>query len=495
MAFLTQLIQQVTGLWSGFGRIAKIVIAAVGVLIIAGLVGVAFLPNDKPKTVLFSSLSVEDAAAIGAQLDTQNVTYELTNGGTTILVDPELAPKLRMDLAVDGLPIGAGKGFEIFDETSLGTTPFAENVNYNRAVQGELARTINTLKPIAPNGARVHIVQPEPTPFVREQKPVTASVVLTARPGAKITNEITAGIVALVAGSVKGLERENVTVLDSFGHVLDPTVGSNTEFDVNTEKLKYQREVESHLGTKAQEVLARLMGPGRAVVRVAAKLKFVNVKTKQEQYDPDGQVLRHEIQSNIKATRPVGPRGVAGAASNLSPVVPTALEPFEGGDRAEETMENRYEISRTETETEDRHADIERLTVAVILVPNEDDQLQGENALGISLAEAEKLVKQAVGFDDSRDQIQTSIATWPIPPIPEIPKVVKVMGNWWDAFWRGAQAGSAALACLAGLIMFIIYRIRKARMADADAKRGQFTEDELKNLEAIAQTLRTWMQA
>ena len=253
--------------------------------------------------VLFSGLQQEDAAAITQKLDSDRIPFQLSAGGTTILVPSERVLKVRMNLALAGLPQGAGKGFELFDQMSIGATPFVQNLSYVRAIQGELARTIMQLEPVA--NARVHIVQPDPTPFVREEKPVTASVVIRTKSGQTLTRGATAGIVALVSGSVKGLTSDNVTVLDTEGRVLSDRRDSKSAI-VSADQREYQREIEADLATKAQEILTRLLGPGQAVVRVTAEMSFRRVKEQSEKFDPDARVANGRIHQVVEeyALRP-----------------------------------------------------------------------------------------------------------------------------------------------------------------------------------------------
>src|SRR5262249_12597305 len=157
-----------------------------------------------------------------------------------------------------------------------------------RAIQAELARTIMQIEPI--ESARVHIVRPEPTPFVRDQKPTTASVVVKLKPGATLNRSVAAGIVALVAGSVEGLTAEGVTILDTTGRVLSGPRGDKAGV-IASLQLEHRRETEAYLASKAEEMLSHLLGPGRAIVRVTADINFKRVREKKEHIDPESRVV------------------------------------------------------------------------------------------------------------------------------------------------------------------------------------------------------------
>lgn len=378
--------------------------ATVILLLLVGSVG--YWAYHTEYKVLFSELSADDAAAIVKKLEADRTSYQLTAGGTTIQVPAESVHKVRMTLVSSGLPQGSGKGFEIFDQMSMGATPFVQNLNYTRAIQGELARTIMTLEPVA--HARIHIVQPEPSVFVREERPVTASVVIKTKVGATLSRRATAGIVALVAGSVKGLTSENVTVIDTDGVVLSEQRNPN-QGSASSDQLSYQRDVENHLASKAQEILTRLLGPGRSVVRVSSEMSFRHLTESTEKFDPEGKVLTHESLTSSKSTSPSANRGVTGASSNIPPGQQT-ISGGNGQNKNDETIENQYAVSKTQRTLKEQQGVIDRLTVAVILIPPTiKGEMPDEDILGITPTEAKELVKQAVGFKEGRDQIQVSV--------------------------------------------------------------------------------------
>ena len=402
MDFLRRLTTQLRQLWQGMSFARRVTFVVLAAVFTAAVVGVGFWASQPDYRVLYSGLSLEDAGAVTAKLQTQNVPFRLTSGGTTILVPAEQVQQLKVDLAMEGLP-SKQKGLELFDDSTFGMTPFMQHVNYGRALQNELAKSIMRLDPVA--FARVHLVRPEQSPFVRDQKPTTASVILWLKPGKSLSAGMAGGIVALVARAVEGLTPENVTLLDSSGRILsEPRPGEATAAAVG--HLEARRELENHLATKAEQMLAQLLGPNRAVVRVSAEINFKNLREKRETYSPEDRVAKMEKVTSVKnATGGQTKGGPAGAASNTAPNRPPPAGP--GGTNSEETVETDYAVSKSETELEDHASTIERLTVAALVdLSRSDDPNQPGPAM--TREEAEEIIKQAIGYKDGRDKIKVN---------------------------------------------------------------------------------------
>lgn len=483
--------QQWLQVWTRLSPMGRVVFSGAGASFVVLIVWVGFWASTTNYAVLFSGLQPEDAAAIAQKLDADRIPYELSGGGTTVLVPAEQVLKIRMSLAVAGLPQGAGKGFELFDEMSMGATPFVQNLNYVRAIQGELARTIMQLEPVA--HARVHIVQPDPTPFVREEKPVTASVVIRTKAGQTLSRGATSGVVALVAGSVKGLTSDNVTVLDSEGRVLSERRDSRSGL-ASADQREYQREIEADLASKAQEILTRALGPGQAIVRVTAEMSFRHVKEQSEKVDPDARVATRETTTSSKTTTPAGPRGTTGAVANVpgaQPATPNVSGPL----KQDETIESEYAVSRTQRQLEENLGTIDRLTVAVILMPTAaDPDADPEEALGITLADAEKLVKQAVGFKEKRDEIQVSIGKLAATEADAVEEPAFVAAQRWQNYINLVKASALVIAALAGLVMVAMMFRSKPTTPSQDAKSNEpASAQELLDVGAVVSTLKSWL--
>jgi flagellar M-ring protein FliF len=401
---------QLRTMWAGLSPVYRWLALGIVICLFGSSAAVYLISTSVEYVPLASGLPVDEAGPVVAQLEAANITYRLENGGTTVLVPKDQLAKARVDLASKGIMARGGKGYELFDELSLGTTPFVQNVTYLRALQAELARSIMQLEPVA--AARVLIARAEPTPFVRDQQPTTASVVLKLKPGVGITRSMAAGIVSLVARSVEGLRPENVTVIDSTGRLLSEPSRSNSE-GLTPSELEVRRELEEYLSSKAEELLARHLGAGRALVRVSADLSRQKVRETRETYSPEERAVRSEqIVSSESST--TGPRGVAGVASNTGMQQVSATTAPATPRNREETTYTDYLVSKTTRELESRYGDLQRLSVAVVV-----DLSPREGAEVISIKDVEEIVKQAVGFQTGRDSIKVTNAalTGELPPL------------------------------------------------------------------------------
>ncbi len=398
--------------WAGLSRLRRIsvIVAVVGTLLAIGVV--VYLTPSSSHPILVT-VPIEEVQTITTRLSGASIPYTTENNGTTIRVPLARLDQARAMLAAEGL-LGrgaGGKGYELFDESSLTTTPFVQNVNYQRALQSELARLIMQIDAV--QTARVMISRPDPTPFIREQRAATASVVLRLKPGATLPRTSAASIVSLVARAVEGLKPENVTIVDSAGRLLsDPNSGERD--NLPAPQLEYRRDLENYLSSKAEEMLGRHLGPGRAVVRVSADINFQKLKERRETYQPDGRVAAAERQTTSKTTS-ASARGVAGATSNISRASGSTSQSG-GGENSEEVVQTDYLVSRTVQDLEDRMAAVTRLTIAVLA-----DLAPEEGRTSISVEDAQEITKQAVGFRSGRDEIKLSNVRLVLPEAPPEP--------------------------------------------------------------------------
>ncbi len=494
MRFLRQFYEQLRAIYQGMSRPRRLLLLALTGVCLLAIFVVGYLAFQTDYQVLYSGLSAEDAGAVTAKLQAQNVPFHLNANGSTILVPAERVSQVRIDLAAEGLP-SKGKGFEIFDEMNVGMTPFLQHVNLDRALQAELARTIMQVEPVVQ--ARVHLVRPEPTPFVREQKPATASVVLKLKPGAVLSRNTAQGIVALVSRSVEGLTPEHVTLVDTTGRVLSDTHG-DTPGPVTTQ-MEYRRELETYLSNRAEDMLSQLLGPGRAVVRVTAEVNFQHQKTRKESYDPEQRVLVKETVTNRKSvTGAPANRGTAGAASNLpnkTTTTPATVQHHSNDN--EENTDSEWRATKIEQEMEEGRGNVERLTVAALL-----DLSRPEGATGASLtvAEAEEIIKQAVGFKKGRDEIKVNdvkLASGATLDSVEAEYQQGQRMRWYLALARNTSLGVAALVAL--MMGFLYYRRLRPKGQDpTPATEGATEEDPLAELlredpARLAKVLERWL--
>ncbi len=338
-------------------------------LIGASVMGIIFVSNwaNRPDyVVLYSDLSPGDSAAVVQRLKTQKIKYEVRGDGTTIAISPpDMVHELRMSLASEGVPKGGSIGFEIFDSASLGSTTFVEKLKFLRALQGELERTIGSLDAV--QSVRVHITQPEKTVFVKRESEATASVMLKLRPGGELDQRQIKGIANLVAGSVEGLKYENVTIVDIYGNMLTKHEHEEEALGIEATRLQYQREVEHGFVKRVEQMLEKVVGPGKVIARVTADLDFSTNEREEESYDPGGLVMRSE-RSIEEGAGSLARGGVPGVVSNLSND-PALLAPTESGKDASSRREQikNYEVSKAITKSSAPRGKLTRLSVAVLV--------------------------------------------------------------------------------------------------------------------------------
>ncbi len=360
---------------------------------------------------LFTNLDSQDAGIILERLKDQKIQYRIASNGSTILIPQEHIYEMRMNLASEGLPQGGSIGFELFDNTKFGMSEFAQNVNYQRALQGELSRTINGFPEV--DSSRVHIVMPEKSLFINEDHSASASVVLKLRHGQWLTPDQVQGIVHLVSSSVSRLGPDNVTVVDSNGRLLAGLKGESGLGTLSSDQLDYQAKVERKLESRVLTMLEKALGANRAIVRVSCALDFKRHELTEERFFPDNQVVRSEQMFNETAKgADTTPQGIPGIQSNLPENNPAATNTVkdENTTFAKQDRTVNYEIGKLTTHTLEPVGAMERISVAVVV----DGTYQSTPKPGgepiwtyvprspEELVKIENLVKSAVNFDGKR---------------------------------------------------------------------------------------------
>ncbi|WP_350335121.1 flagellar basal-body MS-ring/collar protein FliF [Coralliovum pocilloporae] len=382
-------------------------LAAMGVVaaLLVGFFAFIMMRVAEPRmTPLYTDLSFDDATQITNELESAAVPFEFRAGGTTIVVPDDQVLRLRMTLAEQGLPTGGGIGYEIFDKSNaLGTTSFVQNMNHLRAMEGELARTIRSLRRI--RSARVHLVIPERQLFERNKKEPTASIVLDIR-GTLDTSQIRA-IQHLVSSAVEGLKPTRVSIVDGSGRLLAAGTGDEDNGLIASSLEERQTKIEGKLQSQIEQIISSVVGPDRARVKVTAQLDYNRLTESQEIYDPDGQVVRSQQSKTENASSTEGADNDQVTAGNQ---LPNAGADANGGgsqeasNTEEETVN--YEISRT-TKTEIKEAgQIERISVAVLVdgvyTQNADGALEYAPRPQEQLDQIASLVRTAIGFQQTR---------------------------------------------------------------------------------------------
>ena len=410
---MEQINQKVTAI--SLGR--KIALLSILAASLAGIV-VLWLWSQKPTfQILYSNLSAEDAGAVVAKLKEAHVPYEFSADGGAVLIPSEKVHEMRLQLAGQGLPQSGGIGFEIFDRTSIGTTEFVQKLNYRRALQGELARTIGQLAEVAK--ARVHVVVPERTLFLDRQEQARASVVVSLRSGKNLSPGQIQGIVHLVSSSVEGLNPQSVTVVDNHGQILSKTSEESSPHQMTSSQLDYQHDLEKVMEGKIQTMLERVVGAGKAVVRVSSVLNFRQVELTEEKFDPNTQVARSEQRSQEKLSGSTNSGPASGPPGVTSNVPPVAQESSNGSTNQNSSQKKNelinYEISKTTSRIIEPTGAIKKLSVAALVDGTYDitkgtDGQTARKYLPRSEDEMKKLaelVKNAVGYSEERkDQVE-----------------------------------------------------------------------------------------
>jgi flagellar M-ring protein FliF len=366
--------------------------------------------------LLFANLSEEDAGAIIQKLNEQKIPYTTTGGG--IMVPSDKVYEVRLQLASQGLPQGGGVGFELFDKTSFTMSDFVQKLNYRRALQGELSRTIRSLAEV--EECRVHLAIPEKTLFMQKDEKPKASVLLKLRPGRRLSQSQVQGIVHLVSSSIEGLDANDVTVVNNDGDMLTAAVDEN--FVETGGQFEYQRNYEHDVETKVISMLEPVVGKGKVKVRVAANFDFTKTEKTEEKYDPDSQVARSEQKNTEKSTGGTS-GGVPGIASNLPGRQQTAAALPGNPAVSEKKSETiNYELTKTISHVISPTGEIKKLS-AVVLVDGTYAAAKGSKETKYvprtedEVKQFEDMVKNAVGFNADRgDQIKVVNLPFEVTP-------------------------------------------------------------------------------
>jgi len=333
----------------------KMVMVAVVLGGLGGLYGIVHWAGAPDYVPLFSNLPAEDAGKVADWLSENSIDYKLEAGGSRILVPRDNQYQARIQLAQEGLPSQRSRGYEIFDQTNLGMSEFVQKLNFRRALEGELSRTIESLDEI--EQARVHIVLPEKALFREKEQPPTASVALKLR--TSLSQEQVQGITHLISSAVEGLEPSNVTIIDSQGNILTNTTDSDPMMAMNTTQMQLKQSVEKDLTTKVQTMLNQLLGKDKAIVRVAADLDFSHSETTSEVYDPEQTAVRSE---EINESNRSSSQNESTATQEQAQQAPKSTDTVN-----ESNSVTNYEVSKTVTNTVSQNGGIKRLTASVII--------------------------------------------------------------------------------------------------------------------------------
>lgn len=446
---------------------------------VAALIVLVMWSRQPDYKVLFSNLSDRDGGAIITSLQQMNVPYKFAEGGGAILVPAESVNEMRLRLAQQGLPKGGSVGFELMDNQKFGISQFAEQINYQRSLEGELAQTIGAVSSV--QSARVHLAIPKSSVFVREQQKPSASVMIDLFPGRSLSDGQVSAIVHLVATAVPDMPAANISVVDQNGDLL---TSQSAAAGLDASQLKYIQQIEQNTRRRIEAILAPIYGPGNAHAQVSADIDFAQVEQTAETYQPnpgpkDAAVRSQQTsESRDSSSGGAGAGGVPGAMSNEPPANPTApitnagpndkakpgdaasgagssVTALSGSTHKDATIN--YELDRTIRHTAQPMGGVRRLTAAVVVNYRQSTDAKGKVTMqpvsAEQLAQTEALVKDAMGFDTKRgDTVNVVNSAFqgpdavnaPVLPLWKQPEMIEL----------AKQGGKYALIGIVGLYLF-----------------------------------------
>ncbi len=487
--------EQVQKFLSSPSKNRNLAIALILILSLVSFGSLIYWNNTPDMQILFSNLLPEDAAEIVNKLKDKKIPFKLTHNGTAILVPKEQVYETRLALASEGLPKGGGVGFEVFDRQNLITTDFIQKMNYQRALQGELSRTIKQIKAV--EQVRVHIVTPKESLFLNEQKKPTASVFIKTRAGASLDPAQIEGIIHLVASSVEGLDPGNVTVVDTSGKILSKKNISNTLANLSASQMEFQKSIEENLKKKVQTMLESVLGTQRAITQVTAEVDFQQVEIAEEKYDPQG-IIRSEqktIERNLissgarkaeeeknqtqgKEKTIVGPSATS-ATKELS-----SQTPFNTNSLERQNEIRNYEISKINKHIKNPVGSLRRISVAVIVDGTYQEAVdnKGKKTKKYTprppeeMKNLENIVKKAVGFNAERgDQLEIinmpfSLASSEEEEMKAMPRE-SILREYWPMAYKPLTSLILAL-----LFIFLVVRPLLRRLSFSRKESGVSVE-------------------
>lgn len=453
--------------------------------VIAIIIGSMMWAQAPDYRVLYGNLGDRDGGAVIESLQKQNVPYKMGEGGT-ILVPSAMVYEARLKLASEGLPKGGAVGFELMDNQKFGITQFQENVNYQRALEGEITRTIETISAV--QGARVHLAIPKPTVFVRDKQKPSASVLVSLYSGRALDKAQVAGIVHLVASSVPEMPPGNVTIIDQNGNMLTQNGDKGAVLGLDSSQLEYLHQVEQGYMRRIESIISPITGPNNIRAQVTADLDFSFTEQTAEVYKPnptpDQSSIRSQQTSETAGEGGPNAAGVPGALSNQPPGAATAPLNSPGGRAAaganattasvvgpihKESTTN-YELDKTISHTKLPVGSVKRLSVAVVVNNKAIRDKKGKvTYLPLTkeeLAQVYNLAKEAMGFNQARgDTLNVVNAPFNLAEGEEIaPSPI-----WKDPAMQALAKEIVKYLVIAGLLMYLVLGILKPMLSELSA--------------------------
>jgi flagellar M-ring protein FliF len=406
---LTQITQQLAGIWKQLGLNQRISVVMATMLLLIGLSAMAFWSSRADYSLLYGKLDETEASKVIAALDESKTPYKISRGGGAILVPSDKVYQVRMQMAGKGIPRGEGVGFEIFDKANFGISDFVQRANYTRAVQGELARTISQLDEI--DSARVMIVMPENHLLTDSTRKPTASVFVRVKGNGQLASSAVNSIRFLVANSVEGLQANSVSVVDNQGTVLSENQEPDSVAGLSSNQLMARRNFEQYLTKKAEGMLEKVLGPGQAVVRVSADINWDTITRTEEKFDPDGQVVRTSTTTDDNTDTIAAAAGgsAPGLAANSAPADGSntnapATAPANSTHMKKKVIDNHYEINKSTSNILQAAGGLKRISTAVFVAQRFEGTGADRKAVPRTpeeILKLRKIVQSALGIQEN----------------------------------------------------------------------------------------------
>ena len=451
--------QKISVVWQKVGLVQRALLVGLLLTFVAAGVLLTYWARRPDMRMLYQEISPEEAAKITEKISEQGIAYELRSGGTSIYVPKQQVYQLRLDMAKEGLPVGEQGGYKIFDNEKIGISPFVQSVNLKRALQEELAKSIQMIDGVV--HARIHIVSSEQTLFTSNAGKTTTSVVLRLRPGYKLSSLNIAAITHLVSGSVEGLTSENVTVIDSQGNLLSSESDSIIAGEAGTVQ-DYRERVEQNLANKVEDMLTAVLGPGRATVRVSAIIDMNSVSTVTEKLDPKGVAISEEITSGSET-------GASTPSAAGEPAVPGSVS-------KDEIIKTEYEIGKTVTQEVIYPGQIKSLKVAAFVdlsvADANDTGSGGSTAKIMQETDVVAIIQNALGLED-----ETAIKVVDVKFHRPFESLVEEEPSSWPRYMAIARHASLGIMAICMLLVLRMFRGAKSKVAKVP-KAGELPEAE-----------------
>ena len=467
--FVAEYMSKMYGFWTDRTVAQRVLIAGLAISVVAVFALMIVWMNKPDYKILMTKLYPEDAARVVGMLQDGKEDYVLENNGQTILVPADRVYELRLLVAGEGNLHGQGIGFEIFDEVQIGQTDFVQHINYQRALQGELARTITEFPQI--EKTRVHLVIPQKSLFIEDQMPPSSSIVLQLKGDSKLKPNEVQGIVNLVSMAVEGLEPKHITVTDMKGRPLYTPEDDTAGLALSNTQLEYKAAMENKTQRRIMELLGPVVGPEKVIARVNADLDFSQKTIRKESYDPAGSVVRSETRSE---------ETTAGAAS-LAGGEPDANfrgDGFSGTkttqDSTRESRTTNFEINKQEENIIAPVGELNRMTVAVIIDGSWDKNEETGEAIYVprSAEELERiktLIASAVGFDSVRgDTIEVSNISFGEPALYDSDSLMRTMLEYAQRLGKPFLNGLLIFLFLILVVRPVIMALIRPRVAEQE---------------------------